>query len=137
MSPEITDQSASEVNAMRQAELESFKATLIELRGRILGEVQRIEQAIIETVQAPGDISSLPTHNADFDTEGVDVEIALAQNEDAILGQIDAALHKIEDGSFGKCESCGREIVRDRLKALPYAPLCIECARREEEEQAA
>jgi DnaK suppressor protein len=121
---------------MRAAELESFKTILIDLRGRILGEVQRIEQAIIETVQAPGDISSLPTHNADFDTEGVDVEIALAQNEDAILGQIDAALHKIEDRTFGKCEECGKEIGRDRLKALPYAPLCINCARREEEQAA-
>jgi RNA polymerase-binding protein DksA len=121
---------------MRAAELESYKSILIELRGRILGEVQRIEQAIIETVHAPGDISSLPTHNADFDTEGVDVEIALAHNEDTILGQIDAALHKIEDGTFGKCDSCGKDIARDRLKALPYAPMCIECARREEEQAA-
>jgi DnaK suppressor protein len=122
---------------MRRAELESFKKTLLELRGRILGEVHRIEQAIVETVQAPGNISSLPTHNADFDTEGVDVEIALAQNEDAILEKIDAALHKIEAGTFGKCENCGKEIKADRLKALPYAPLCIDCARREEQEQAA
>jgi DnaK suppressor protein len=121
---------------MRGAELETFKNTLLELRGRIVDEIQRIEQAIIETVQAPGDISSLPTHNADYDTEGVDVEIALAQNEDAILEKIDAALHRIDNKTFGKCEQCKKEINRDRLQALPYAPLCIECARKEEAEAA-
>ena len=119
---------------MRAAERETYKNILLEMRGRIVGEIQRIEQAIVETVHAPGDISSLPTHNADYDTEGVDVEIALAQNEDAIVDQIDAALARIENKTFGACGDCGKEISRERLQALPYAPLCIACARKDEAE---
>ena len=54
---------------------------------------------------------------------------------DALVGslretllEIDAALGKLEDGTYGRCESCGRDIAEDRLEAMPAARLCMACA---------
>jgi RNA polymerase-binding transcription factor DksA len=80
--------------------------------------------------QPVGEISHIPTHNADRDSDGVDKEVALVQNEEGLLEAVNAALSRIEQGTFGKCEGCQGNITTERLEALPYAPLCISCARR-------
>ena len=50
--------------------------------------------------------------------------------ERSILDEINAALHRIDEGTFGKCTACGTAIAEERLKAIPYAPLCVRCARQ-------
>lgn len=50
------------------------------------------------------------------------------------LEEINNALEKVLDGSYGMCESCGEQISRDRLEAIPTAVLCMECKRQEEQE---
>ncbi len=52
----------------------------------------------------------------------------LSEDEQRELQEIDAALRRISDGSFGKCESCGGAIGRQRLRALPETRLCITCS---------
>jgi RNA polymerase-binding protein DksA len=113
---------------MQKKALASFKTKLLEMRRRLVEEVGHIEETIIEDNGGPRELSSLPTHNADHDSEGVDVQITLAQNEEGILEQVEAALGRIEDGSFGKCQNCGKEIASARLDALPYTAYCIHCA---------
>ena len=49
-----------------------------------------------------------------------------------MLAAIDAALERIQEGTFGKCVNCGKEIAEERLTALPWATLCIDCRRLEE-----
>jgi hypothetical protein len=49
------------------------------------------------------------------------------------LDQIEAAIERIEDGSYGRCEECGEEIPKSRLEAIPYAAECVRCASQEEE----
>jgi DnaK suppressor protein len=66
---------------------------------------------------------------------GVDCDVALAQNEEWILEEVEHALQRIEDGTFGRCQDCGREIDRDRLDALPYTRYCIRCSPRHEPAQ--
>lgn len=61
-----------------------------------------------------------------------DLMIELIQSGEESLRNIDAALEKIEEGTFGICELCGKKINKDRLKAVPYAKLCIDCQREEE-----
>lgn len=58
--------------------------------------------------------------------------LALRGNADDIVARIDAALARIGEGTYGVCERCGRPIGEGRLEALPYATLCIECARAEQ-----
>jgi RNA polymerase-binding transcription factor DksA len=60
--------------------------------------------------------------------------LSLLENQDLQLEEVAAALHRFEIGTFGKCESCHREIDRERLKAIPYTRYCIACARQAENE---
>jgi DnaK suppressor protein len=59
-------------------------------------------------------------------------ELALTQNARELLTQIERALTRIEDGSYGVCESCGEAIGKARLQAFPRAVLCVSCKQREE-----
>ncbi|MCR4321951.1 MAG: TraR/DksA C4-type zinc finger protein, partial [Candidatus Brocadiaceae bacterium] len=58
--------------------------------------------------------------------------IELIQNGEEGVRNIDTALEKIEEGAFGVCELCVKKINKERLKAVPYAKLCIDCQREEE-----
>lgn len=59
-------------------------------------------------------------------------ELALTQNARELLAQIERALARIEEGSYGVCESCGEPIGKARLQAFPRAVLCVGCKQREE-----
>ena len=114
---------------MDKKEQADFELQLIELRKRLLREVDSAEEALRQDVVKPGDISSVPTHPADQDVEGLDSEIAISQNQELILEQVEAALERIKAGMYGTCEQCGRTIDMQRLQAVPYTSRCIECAR--------
>lgn len=114
---------------MEKNEQAGFKLELLELHKRLLREVETAEEALREDVDKPGEISSVPTHPADEDVEGLDAEIAIAHNQEFLLEQVEAALERIRTGTYGVCEQCGRAIDAERLRAVPYASACIECAR--------
>src|SRR6187431_3630843 len=56
-----------------------------------------------------------------------DIEFALIQMKSETLNKIDAALRRLEDGSYGDCFECGEEIAEARLRALPFAVRCKDC----------
>lgn len=58
--------------------------------------------------------------------------LSLSENARELMNQIDRALVKIEEGTYGQCATCGKNIEAARLKALPHASLCISCKRAEE-----
>jgi len=76
----------------------------------------------------------IDNHLAETATATLDREIdyTLEENSEHVLAGIDAALERIDDGTFGKCVTCGREIAEDRLAAIPWATQCIDCKRRDE-----
>ena len=78
--------------------------------------------------------STVDNHLADTATVTLDREIddTLEENSEHVLKAIDAALAKIEAGTFGICATCGQPIAEERLAAIPYATQCIDCKRREE-----
>jgi DnaK suppressor protein len=80
-----------------------------------------------------GDLSTGPgDHLADNATETFMRELdgGLEENADHLLVEIDAALERIENGTYGICAVCGRPIGEERLEAVPYAKLCIDDARK-------
>jgi len=92
-------------------------------RARIEGELQHLR----------GGASSGPDYDSNFaDTSQVTAERgeaeALVRELGDTLDQIDAALQRIEEGTYGRCASCGNEIGQDRLAAMPTAAKCISCA---------
>ncbi|MEI7686499.1 MAG: TraR/DksA family transcriptional regulator [Planctomycetota bacterium] len=68
-----------------------------------------------------------------FDTGSDEVNSQLAQLESRELAQIDQAIRKLKQGSYGTCEGCSKKIPVARLNALPFSTMCIECQRELEE----
>jgi RNA polymerase-binding protein DksA len=113
-------------------------------RQALLHERQRVVQAISYLHEEnPGSLEdetgelvsgSADNHMGDMATATFDREMdhTLEENSENVLNAIDAALRRIEDGTYGKCESCGRDIEPERLELLPYATLCVDDKRRQE-----
>ncbi|MFC1708582.1 TraR/DksA family transcriptional regulator [Candidatus Omnitrophota bacterium] len=118
--------------------LDQFKKILIKRKKEINDEINHISSDTLMKSQkdASGDISGYSYHMADVATDNYDREfsLGLASNERDILYEIDAALQKVEDGSFGICEECEKSISKTRLKAVPYAKMCIKCQEAKEKQ---
>jgi DnaK suppressor protein len=120
---------------MQKALLEKYKQKLIELEDRLDDEVHRLINAIPDEVNSPGELSNVPTHNADRDVELFETDVEIIRNEQDLHAKVHEALARIEDGSYGICQRCGRAIPPARLDAVPYAPCCKECAEILEKEE--
>jgi RNA polymerase-binding protein DksA len=114
---------------------ESFRTRLLDERKRVVDAIENIHN------ENPGSISDeteeltfQDNHLGDVATATFDREMAssLEENSNHVLSEIDAALTRIENGHFGTCEGCGNPIGLERLEALPWATLCIDCKRRQE-----
>jgi DnaK suppressor protein len=81
--------------------------------------------------------TSMPNHMAELGSDNFDRELTLSLlgSENDALDQIEAAIERIEDGSYGQCEECGAKISKARLEAIPYATLCVRCASQQEQGQ--
>jgi RNA polymerase-binding transcription factor DksA len=79
--------------------------------------------------------TTMPTSLAELGSGNFDQELTLRLlgSENDALDQIDGALNRIEDGSYGLCEKCGGKIPKSRLEAIPYAARCVRCASQGEE----
>ena len=80
-------------------------------------------------IEASGDISAHSTHMADQGTDNFDRELALnlASSRQESLYDIEDAIRRVDEGTYGACESCGGAIELPRLKALPFAKKCMAC----------
>lgn len=81
------------------------------------------------TAETASELSFYDNHPSDIATEVFEVELgrSLQANELSLIGKIDSALKSIDDGSYGKCKTCGKDIDKGRLEFLPYAENCINC----------
>jgi len=125
---------AKRKSRFRPDELEKFKATLLTKRQQLLGDVSDMrEQALHQSRKdAAGDLSSVPIHMADIGTDNYEQEftLGLIENREAVLREIDEALQRIEDGTYGTCLATGKPISKARLKLNPWAKYCVEYARK-------
>jgi RNA polymerase-binding protein DksA len=110
--------------------VQRFRELLVEERKRVTDAIEYLhhENAGSQDEEAP------ETGLADTATVTVDREVdySLEEHSAHVLQEIDAALARIDDGTFGICSRCGAPIGEERLEAMPHATLCIECKRREE-----
>jgi RNA polymerase-binding transcription factor DksA len=114
-------------------ELDTRRRELLDLRERYL----RAAQDIVDGDTEDGELSSAAgdQHLADHASEMLDREVdeSLEDNAEEIGREIDAALERIDAGTYGVCVNCGQQIPEERLDAVPYAVLCLSCKREEEE----
>ena len=117
-------------------ELKEFKKLLLAKRTFITSDLDRLQNETLSKSrqEAAGDISNMPTHMPDIASDNFEQEfsVGLIENVEDEVREIDAALERTEEGTFGICESCGQLIPKARLRAIPYARLCIVCKRKEE-----
>lgn len=126
---------------LKKEELAEFKRLLLSLRARIRGDVQQMTDEALHGHE-DGSESKSPTHLAELGTETYEQDFALrrVENEQEVLDEIEEALIRVEDGSFGICMACqeaGKSpaksvIPKARLKVIPYTRNCVECERKRE-----
>lgn len=118
-----------------QEELERYRQRLLQLRTRLRNEIEGIGQGARDVVNRPGEDPDVMTHMADQDTELLDQEAVVGRTLNEVLNDVRAALERVDEGSYGRCERCGGAISGERLMAIPYARFCIRCERKEERGQ--
>lgn len=116
-------------------ELKHFEKVLLNEREREMRQLGLIQGDLDRTqVDSSHDLSAFPTHMADpgTDTTTREKDSILVTAEGDTLYEIDQALRRIYDKTYGNCESCGKMISKKRLDAVPYARFCIACQEKEE-----
>jgi RNA polymerase-binding protein DksA len=110
---------------------EKYRKMLLDERDRLRKEIEAIEDdmSYSETRSGQSELADYDQHPADAGTDTFEKEkdVAVADSWRDIVGRIDEALDKIERGTYGTCDRCGREISEARLKAVPHAIYCVEC----------
>lgn len=124
---------------MEKKDLKTFKELLIKKKAEVAKSIEHIANDQLKTSQrdAAGDLSAYSLHMADMATDNYEREFALnlANNEQKVIHRIDEAIEKVDAGTFGLCEVCGKKIAKVRLKAVPYAELCVPCQEDQEKKK--
>jgi RNA polymerase-binding transcription factor DksA len=113
---------------MKSDDLHKYREQLNLLRERLIDELRGLIAAVPEASNPAAERSSAPTHLADHVSEGLEAEFAIVHNEEGLLESVDAALERIDGGTYGTCTSCHTSIPAARLNAIPYSPFCVNCA---------
>jgi DnaK suppressor protein len=115
---------------------EKYREVLLQVRSQILGDNRQMAHEALDGMgkEGSGDLSRAPIHLADqaSDTQEQEFMLERVTVSSDTLADIDAALDRLEDGSYGTCEDCGAEIGERRLKIKPWASMCVDCRRKEE-----
>jgi DnaK suppressor protein len=119
--------------------MDEFSRLLLGERKRLREELTEMEEHQLKTEEKPvADVSGYDDDLVDVATETFEreKELALESSVQGILEMVEQALQKIHDGTYGVCEGCAKPIDGRRLRAIPYARLCIKCKEREERHRA-
>ena len=127
---------------MKKREMTEYKKLLLAIQARVRGDVEQLTDEALDRNQGGGDSKS-PTHIAELGTQTYEQDFSLrvVENDQELLNEITAALKRIDDGTYGACESCLAEgkppsragILKTRLRAIPFVRNCVECERKRED----
>ena len=123
--------------SLTKDQIKHFRQLLITERAKLADEIKSIaHDAATSPRDASGDLSAYTVHMADMaaDTYERELSMNIVTSEQEILYQIDDALKRLDDGTFGLCQQCSQPIAMSRLKAVPYASMCIGCQRTKEQQ---
>jgi DnaK suppressor protein len=119
---------SSDNTGLTTAEISNFKAVLTAKRNEILGNVSSMETETLRRERS--DLSNMPIHMADSATDNYDVEntLDLIDSERKLLLEINDALERIDNKTYGICQADDAQIPKARLLAIPWAKYCVKCA---------
>jgi DnaK suppressor protein len=109
--------------SLKKNEIEAFKNRLLEMKEQLGCSLK----AVTDDVKAPDDSKGYSQHQADEGTDdfGQRISIEVSSKEQGMIRQIDRALEKIEEGTYGVCDLSGDNIPVKRLEAVPYATMTV------------
>ena len=112
-------------------ELEHYRELLLAKRRELVGDMSSMEREALRSAQG-SNLSNLPLHMADMGTDNYEQEftLGLVEKDRQLLREINSALAKIQDGTYGICEGTAKPISQARLEAQPWARFSIEHARQ-------
>ncbi len=116
-------------------EIRDFRSALVAMLSGLSSRVSELADQALQ--KNSGELSTVPLHMADAGTDNFDQEftLSLAETGSQSLPLIEAAIERIDEGTFGICEECGVNIPRARLNAIPFAHLCVKCASEQEQQR--
>jgi len=119
---------------MTKTKLNHFRKLLTDYAARARGTAGGLEdQTRLPTGgDAVGNLSNAPMHLGDAGTEMYSQEMnaTLLEHEEHVMTEIAEALGRIDAGTYGVCENCGKKILQGRLEVIPYTRFCVKCADR-------
>ena len=114
-------------------DVERYKELLVEERRRVLDAIEYLHKenpgSIEEETEDETQHNLAETATATLDRE---IDYTLEENSEHVLGEIESALARIEQGTYGTCVNCEQPIAEERLAAIPWAMYCIDCKRLQE-----
>ena len=117
-------------NANRKKFLTKTRERLLEMKNKLLAEFESELRAEREANKDEG----MDTYDLASEERDREINFILSDRERVKLKQIDDALERMDEGTYGVCESCGLEIAEERLEAMPFSRLCRDCQQDEERE---
>ena len=120
--------------AIAKKELVRFKEILLAKRQAMVGDANHLEDEAVR--KSKEDAATLDISDfADLGTDNYEQEfdLGMLEHQGQTVREIDEALERIENGSFGVCDSCGKVIPKGRLMAVPHARFCISCLNKQEQ----
>jgi RNA polymerase-binding protein DksA len=120
---------------MNKRKLEQFKKQLLQEKENLEKQYRDLEEGNLHASQS--DFSGEMPFEEEYAASGTTTfererDLSLSENVKDILKRVSEALERIDNGTYGICELCGQAIPEERLRALPYANLCITCRQKEE-----
>lgn len=117
---------------MNEKQLAKFRAQLEEMKENIINDV---EQTLTEMTTQNGNIPD-PNDRATVESDR-NFELRIRDRERKLMNKIEEAIGRLDEGTYGVCDSCGEDIAKKRLEARPVAKFCIDCKTKQEQREKA
>jgi len=129
-----TQQAKRDPIGLRPEEIRNLRKLLLARKAELMDSYSNLEVQARAKGKEAGELSAVPYHPADLGTDSFETSLSLAllENESSAIREIDAAIERMDQGTYGACDDCGSPIGKARLRALPQATLCRSCKSFEE-----
>jgi RNA polymerase-binding protein DksA len=115
-------------------DVDRFRRMLLDERSRVVAAIEYLHEENPGSMEDETDEMPIDNHLAENATATLDREIdyTLEENSEGVLAGIDTALARMDAGTYGICDNCATRISEERLEAIPWTTLCIDCKRKEQ-----
>jgi DnaK suppressor protein len=119
---------------IQKKDIPKFKAALLAKRAALVGDSNHLEEEAVR--KGKDEAATLDISNfADLGSDNYEQEfdLSMLEHQGETLRAVDEALQRIEDGTFGTCDMCGKALRKGRLLAMPHARFCVSCQNEQEQ----